>query len=53
MNEFLLLAVIVIYLAIKPPSQQADERITSSPTQETSAEASRTSAPAVREDTKG
>jgi hypothetical protein len=46
MNEFLLLAVIIIYLAIKPPAQRADEKITLSPTQEMSNKASRTSAPA-------
>jgi hypothetical protein len=43
MNEFLLLAVIIIYLAVKPPPQRADEKIT----QETSNEASRTSAQAL------
>jgi hypothetical protein len=46
-NEFLLLAVIIIYLAIKPPPQRADEKIASSPIQESSTEASKTSAPVI------
>ena len=29
MNEFLLLALVIIYLAIKPPPQRADEKIAS------------------------
>jgi hypothetical protein len=43
MNEFLLLAVIVVYLAIKPPPQRADEEITVSRPQKESSEVSRTS----------
>ena len=43
MNEFLLLAVVVVYLAIKPPPQRTDEEIAASPAQSKSSEVSRTS----------
>jgi hypothetical protein len=39
MNEFLLLAVVIIYLAIKPPPQGTDEEVTSSRIQKKSGEA--------------
>jgi hypothetical protein len=47
MNEFLLLAVIVVYLAIKPPLQRTDEEIAASPAQGKSSEVSRASAPVL------
>jgi len=43
MNEFLLLALIVVYLAIKPSPQRADEEITAQRPQSESSEVSRTS----------
>ena len=48
MNEFLLLAIIVVYLAVKPVPQRADENISLSRPQKKSNEASGSSARAMR-----
>ncbi len=44
MNEFLLLAIIIVYLVVKPPPQGADENISLSRPQKKSNDAARGSA---------
>ena len=48
MNEFLLLAIIIVYLVVKPPPQRADENIPLSRPQKKSNKASRSSTQAMR-----